>query len=112
MARIQQFGIDPLARLERLRLVLRTDLFAPVVIQGFILLGLVAYPFIKRRVWSLYLLPVWMFAYLTWGSMSLTRYAPPAIKSRYYTPVMPFLFIVGAAATCWIWSWVVRRLRT
>jgi hypothetical protein len=109
--RIQQLaGLDPLARLERVRAVLDQETFLPGILKVLLLFGLVAYPFMRRRSWSLYVLPIWMFTYLTWGSMNFSRYVPPTIKSRYYLPVLPFLFIVASVPLCRVWASIASRI--
>ena len=110
MERIRQAGIDPLARLSRFQDVLQNEHLLPGAILAFVAFGVLAYPLLRRRCWPLYLLPVWIFAYQTWGSMSLVRYAPPLIKSRYYIPVVALATVVSAAAACQVWTVVTARI--
>ncbi|MBU0637300.1 MAG: phospholipid carrier-dependent glycosyltransferase, partial [Planctomycetes bacterium] len=50
-------GLNPLERLERTHTVLGSETFLPTPLRGLLLFGLIAYPFLRGRPWSLYLLP-------------------------------------------------------
>ncbi|TWT41670.1 Dolichyl-phosphate-mannose-protein mannosyltransferase [Phycisphaerae bacterium RAS1] len=69
----------------------------PIPARAVWLVCLPIFPFLKRSAYSILFLGLWIFLYLTWGSMSLTTYLPPSIQGRYYIPVTPFLILVAAA---------------
>ena len=108
--RVQEIGFDPLVRWQRVTAILREGDFMPTTLTGLVVCGLVGFPLLIRRAWSLYLFPVWVFAYLTWGSMSLTQYVPPYIKTRYYIPLLPFLLIIACAVLWRLGSLVGGRV--
>lgn len=103
-------GLNPIPRAERAYSVLTDDRLLPPTLRGILLFGLVVYPFVRRRPWSLCLFPLWMFAYLTWGTMNLSRYIPPNIHLRYYTMLFPFLFVVTSAGLCRLWEVASPRI--
>jgi hypothetical protein len=76
----------------------------PTTLKGFLLFGLLVYPFLKRRPWSVLGLPLWMFVYLTWGTMNLSRYIPPILHTRYFTILLPFLFVMASASLWRLWA--------
>ncbi len=59
-------------------------------------LSLIVYPFLKRRSWFVYLTFLWLCAYMTWGTFSLSRYRPPPMQIRYFILPLPFLMIMAA----------------
>ena len=63
---------------------------------------LVAYPFIRKRNWSVYFLGLWIFAFLTVGTYSYKHYYPPRLQARYYIPAFPFLITVFAITLAWV----------
>ena len=70
--------------------------------------GLVVYPFLKRRSWAVYLTFVWLSVYMTWGTFSLTHYVPPPVNIRYFILALPFALIavafVAMSLTRPLWS--------
>ncbi len=58
--------------------------------------GLIIYPFLKRRSWAVYLTFVWLGVYMTWGTFSLTHYVPPPVNIRYFILALPFALIAVA----------------
>lgn len=94
---IARYGMDPLERLGWVKRRLNEFFaFIPVWFNIILLVGLVAYPLLRRSRWPILLLPLWVFIYQTWGTMRLTEYFPPSIKVRYYMPIIPFFAIIGA----------------
>jgi hypothetical protein len=61
-----------------------------------VLLALVGYPLSRGRSWGLYLAFIWVCAYMTWGTFSLTRYMPPPVQIRYFIFALPLLMIIVA----------------
>ena len=57
---------------------------------------LIIYPFLKRRSWAIYLSVIWLCAYMTWGTFSLTHYSPPPVNIRYFILALPFALIAVA----------------
>ncbi len=57
---------------------------------------LLVYPLLKRRSWLLYLTFIWLCVYKTWGTLSITRYAPPPIQIRYFVFVLPLVMVMSA----------------
>jgi len=107
---ISRYGTDPLERLSRF--LSRVDGFrGPHDLGVLFIVGVVLYPLVVRRRWAVVLLPVWWFAYLTWGSMSFSRYFPGPIHLRYYIPALPFLGIVLGAVAVRLWGLIEPRVR-
>ena len=52
------------------------------------------YPFVSGRKLAPWALAAWYFVYHVWGSTRLTEYLPPPLQARYFTPMLPFLFIL------------------
>ena len=61
-----------------------------------VLLAIIGYPIVRRRSWGLYLTLVWVCAYMTWGSFSLTRYMPPPMQIRYFIFALPPMMVMSA----------------
>jgi hypothetical protein len=86
------------ARIRWLRSEIHPSLFPTWLITA-AAASLIIYPFLRpdRRRLALWVLPLWLFGYLTWGSMNFSYYLPPAIQARYYIVVIPFLAVIMAA---------------
>ncbi len=109
--RVQNVGLTPLKRFKTVVGMMDATDQLPRAIPVVLAIGVLGFPLVVRRAWAVYLLPIWVFAYLTWGSMSLTSYVPPYIKLRYYIPVMAPLLVVSAAVLWTVWEWAARRIR-
>ncbi len=101
------YGYYPLDRLRRLHELLR-PWFAETRLDFVLLIGALAYPFVRGRKWPVWCFAVWFFAYHTWGSTRLTEYLPPPAQARYFTPVLPALFIVCSFLALRLWRGVPR----
>jgi hypothetical protein len=77
-------GLGPWSRFNTTFLELK--LIGPLWIW-MLVLGSIAYGWVKDRSWPVWLFAVWSFAYLTWGTTSLSSYNPPPIQPRYYSMV-------------------------
>ncbi len=93
-ARSQRYGFEPLERLEWVERQLSDDVW-PDPMKATAIAALLIFPLWPRRCFSVPLMGLWLFAFLTFGSMSLTQYVPPSIQARYYIPVVP----IGTALT-------------
>jgi hypothetical protein len=61
-----------------------------------LLVSSIAYAKLSDRPWPILLHSVWAFAYLTWGTTSVTSYSPPPIQSRYLAIVFVPAAVVAA----------------
>jgi hypothetical protein len=86
-------GIYPLERLTFIVGHLRTW-FVNTRFDYILLACALIYPFLRGRKLTIWGLALWFFAFHTWGSTSLSRYLPPPLQARYFTPMLPLLFLV------------------
>ena len=112
-AHIARYGDRPAERFDWLLTRLNDD-FVPRGSKYAIAAGVVLFPLLVRRGWSVLLLALWGVGYQTWGSMRWTEYFPPSIQARYYIPFVPLLAIVVSAV--WVRAaelaarWLPRRV--
>lgn len=107
---IARYGTDPWERL--LWFLRRFDgARVPHDLSLLFLGGIVLYPVLLRRRWTVLMLPLWWFVYLTWGTMSFSRYFPGPIHFRYYIPALPFVAMLFAAVAVRIAELVGRVLK-
>lgn len=66
-------------------------------------LAVLVYPFKTGRCRALWALTLWYFAYHVWGSTRLSEYLPPPLQPRYFTPILPLLFIMYAFVIVKAW---------
>ncbi len=66
------------------------------------------YPFVRGRKLSIWWLAIWFFAFLIWGTTRLTEYVPPPLQARYFTPILPLLFIAYSFLALKLWQAVPR----
>ncbi len=102
-AAVDRYGTDPWRRLRLVNQRLDRDVL-PAGLKAALIAGCVLFPVVCRRSWALCALPLWVFAYHTWGTMNLTVYAPPSIQARYYIPLMPFALLALAAVLVRAWD--------
>lgn len=107
---VARHGTDPWKRAALLGVALDFK-YLPAPYTALLIASLLAFPFLRGRPWWLWALTLWSFAYLTWGSVSPTRYSPPSIQGRYYIQVLPFaILIVGVVCTRGLQWLETRRL--
>jgi hypothetical protein len=111
-AAVRRYGTDPWRRLQWVDQRLDRDVL-PAGLKMALIAGFVLFPVVCRRQWALYALPLWAFAYQTWGTMNLKAYMPPTIQGRYFIPLVPFalLVLVAVLVRCWDWGgrWLPAR---
>ncbi len=73
-------------------------------------LALVTYPFLRRRSWFVYATFIWLCLYMTWGTFSISRYAPPPMQMRYFIFPLPFAMIMVAYMLTWVGTRVWQRV--
>ena len=100
---VAKYGFEPLERLEWVNRRLDEDV-CPHYMKILCILAMVALPFLKPRRWTLWLLPIWIFAYQVWGSMNLRRYVPPTIQARYFAVIAPFVLAALAILAVWFYD--------
>ena len=82
----------PMGRMTRLASFARSDRdLGPL--RWLLPIGLVVYPFLRRRSWLLYLTFFWLCVYMTWGTFSFKSYLPPPVQARYFLLALPFAII-------------------
>ncbi len=113
-AMVDKYGTNPIERWNWLIFRSFDRHTLPHAHKWLMLICFAAFPFLHGRGWLVYVLPIWIFAFFTWGSVSPTRYAPPSLQARYYIVVLPFVaLIVGFVCTRlleWFESWRVPVL--
>lgn len=87
-------GFLPQDRLARVYDLLSVTLGLPYLV--FSVFTVIAYPLVKPRNLVVWWVTVWCFAYLTWGSASLTEYLPPPLVDRYYILLLPGIAVMAA----------------
>ncbi len=106
---VVRYGSSPWHRLLWVDQRLNRDVFPPGL-KPALVVGFVLFPILCRRQWAIYALPLWAFAYQTWGTMNLSAYVPPTIQARYYIPVVPFALVILGAVLVRAWDWTAGRL--
>lgn len=106
---VARAGVDPIERL-KLAYASINDLVRNTF-QWIAIASLTLFPLLRERRWSLLLLGVWLFGYLTWGSASLSHYSPPSIQGRYYTPILPIVALIIGGALRQCHGWTIGRVR-
>lgn len=66
------------------------------------------YVFVPGRKLSIWGLAACYFVYHTWGSARLTEYLPPSLQARYFTPLLPLLFIAYSFIMLKLWRSVPK----
>lgn len=109
----EAIGIHGTAPLERLQWVNKrlNATFIPPGWKVLVCACVVMYPIVRRGRWAVFALPLWLFTYLTWGTMRWTEYLPPSIQARYYIPAATFFLILHAAVLIWVLDWITGRVR-
>ncbi len=102
-------GASPLGRLRGFLRQL-DFLHFPLSLRVILAASLLTYPLLRLRRWAVPLAGLWIFAYLTWGSVSLNRYLPPSMHPRYFIPALPFLVITASAVLVCLFD-AARRIR-
>jgi hypothetical protein len=74
------------------------------------------YPFLRRRSWRLWLLFLWSFGYLCFGTASIHHYFPPSLQPRYLIFPLPMSMALVAllidSGGVWLWRRASKRLIT
>jgi hypothetical protein len=102
-------GYYPAERLLRLRARI-APWFSVTGLHYVLAAGALIYPLTKGRRWAPWALALWFFAYHTWGSTRLSEYLPTSLQPRYFTPILPYLFIMYAFLILKVWNAVPRAI--
>jgi len=111
VVRERPYGVYPLTRLTHVAECLH-GWFTNTRFDYVLLATAIVYPFVRGRKLLIWGLAVWFFAFHTWGSTSLSRYLPPPLQSRYFTPMLPLLFIAYGFVALKIVRAVPRGVRS
>lgn len=110
-AAVNRYGYEPLGRLGWVGQRLGDDVW-PLTLKVAIVASLFAFPFVRQRCWSVLLLPLWIFAFQTWGSMNVRSYTPPTIQARYYITVVPLAVTIFAIVAVQVYDWIRGSLHS
>lgn len=104
---VDRYGTHPGERLDWVNRRLEPDVW-PTHMKILCGAALLLLPLLKSRLWTLSLLPLWMFAFQVWGTMNLRRYAPPTIQARYFAVILPFVLAALAIVAVRLYDRVGR----